>query len=73
MWILEHCIWEDIGIWDDTDFWCDSPSLAVISGTLNVVEAPDGVNLIGYVSAPPVEIRAETFSYGHKVILPNRW
>jgi hypothetical protein len=25
MWILEHCIWEDIGIWDDTDFWCDSP------------------------------------------------
>ena len=72
MWILEHCIWEDIGIWVDTDFWCDGPSSH--GWEMFVVEGPDGVNIIAYTSNPPtVETDASKFKYGRKVILPNRW
>ena len=54
MWILDHCIWEDIGIWDDTDFWCDSPVVAPITANLDALEAGD--TLVSVAAIPVITI-----------------
>jgi hypothetical protein len=57
MWILEHCIWEDIGIWDDADFWCDSPVggivIAADAGSYALSGAP-AILLLQPAVQPPI-------------------